>query len=344
MFKPEYNITNKLLGYISKIEAAKQIIENAPLVPAWERRFQKEAEERTVYFSTKIEGNKLEREETKKVLRGEDLSTYRRRDILEVVNYRKVIDFIKGLEKKKIDKALIFQIHKRVMNKILPEDELGKYRECEEAIIDSKTYEVVTELIKPEYIEGEVEDLLVWLDGEAEKTNPIIKAGILLYEFVRIHPFTDGNGRTARILATFSLYSDEYDIKEFFSLEEYYDQNLKEYYEALESVEENEGDLSKWLEFFAKGLAEELERIKSKILDISRDVNLRKNIGQVALSDRQIKILNHIQEHGYIKNKDWQSLFPVVSDDTILRDLKDLIKKKVIKKKGRTKAARYILR
>jgi Fic family protein len=344
MYKPIFTITNNLLNYISQIEAARQIIENAPLVPAWERRFREEAEERTIFFSTKIEGNKLDFDEAKKILDGEEVKTFRRRDVKEIVNYREVIEYINKLKSKPISEKLIHYIHKKVMNGILPGRELGRYRKCDEALINSKTYEVVFEPVGADFIEGEVEELLKWLNSESKTVHPVVKAGILLYEIARIHPFTDGNGRTSRILATYSLHSDGYDIKRFFSLEEYYDQNLQEYYEALGSVEKNDEDLTLWLEFFTKGLAVELERIKNKILDISKDVRLKKDIGQVALNDRQIKIINFIQEHGGIKNKEWQDLFPLVSDDSILRDLRDLISKKVVKKEGRTKAARYVLK
>jgi Fic family protein len=344
MYKPIFTITNNLLKYISQIEAAKQIIENAPLVPAWERRFREEAEARTVHFSTKIEGNKLDLDEAKKIIEGEKVKTFRRRDVQEIINYREAIEHISKLKKKAIDIELILSVHKRAMNKILPSDELGKFRTCEEALISSKNYEVVFEPVEPEYIEGEVEGVLEWLDKESSEIHPVIKAGIILYELLRIHPFTDGNGRTARIIATFSLYADGYDIKQFFSLEEYYDQNLEEYYKAIESVEENDEDLTGWLEFFVKGLAVELARIKDKVLGLSRDFKMRKNIGQVALNERQIGLINFMQEHGHIRNQDWQELFPDVSDDTVLRDLNDLKDKDIVKKEGRTKAARYVLR
>jgi len=344
MYKPIYTISNNLLTSISQIEAAKQIIENAPLVPAWERRFRQEAEERTVHFSTKIEGNKLDFEETKKIVNGSEVQTFRRRDIQEIINYREVIEFIKTLKKTKIDKKILLRVHKIVMNNILPKSELGAFRITEEALIDSSSYEVVFEPIEPEYLEGEVEDFLSWLNEKANDVHPVIKAGIICYELVRMHPFTDGNGRTARILATFSLYYDGFDIKRFFSLEEYYDQNLKEYYDAIESVEKNDDDLTPWLEFFTRGLAVELSRIKDKVFDLSRDMKLRKDIGQVALNERQIEIINFIQDDGMIRNPDWQDLFPDISDDTILRDLKDLSQKGIIKKEGRTKAARYVFR
>jgi len=343
MYKPLYTITNRILNYISEIEASKQIINNAPLIPAWERRFREEAEDRTIHFSTKIEGNKLDYKEAKRVLRGKEVQTFRRRDIQEIINYREVIDYISNLKKESFTSKMLKKVHKKVMGKILPESESGKFRTCEEALINSKTYEVVFEPIEPEYIEEEIEGLFNWINRGPDRVHPVIRAGILLCGIVRIHPFTDGNGRAARILATLSLYFDGYDIKRFFSLEEYYDQNLSMYYDALGSIDDT-GELTNWLEYFTHGLAAELERIKKKILDISQDIKLRKHIGQVALSNRQLKIINFIIENEKIQNKDWQELFPNVSDDTILRDLKDLIKKKVVRKKGRTKAARYILR
>jgi Fic family protein len=344
MYKPTFTITNKLLNFISQIEAAKQIVDNAPLVPAWERKFREEAEKRTIFFSTKIEGNELDFDEAKKILKGENIQTFRRRDIKEIINYREVIEYMNSNKSEKIDKKLLLRLHKIVMDGVLPESELGAYRTCEEALINSQTNEVVFEPIEPEYIDGEVNAVLQWFGKDSEEVHPVIKAGILMYEMVRIHPFTDGNGRISRIMATYSLYSDGYDIKRFFSLEEYYDQNLEEYYKALESVDENEDDLTKWLEFFTQGLAVELSRIKDKVLDLSHDFKMRKHIGQVALNDRQVKIMSFIQQNGSIKNKDWQEMFRNVSDDTILRDMKNLIDKRIIKKEGKTKAARYVLR
>lgn len=342
MYKPTFSITNEILTSISEIEAAREIIKNAPLVPAWERRFRQEANLRTVHFSTKIEGNKLDLKETEDIMKGKDIGTFRRRDITEIINYRQTIDFIDSLDRK-IDKDLLLKIHKKVMSKILPLEELGHLRTSEEAIVDSATYKVIFEPIEPDFIEGEVDSLFEWLDKEGKNVHPVIKAGIFAYELVRIHPFTDGNGRTARLLATYSLYFDGYDIKRFFSLEEYYDQNLEEYYKALESVEDNDDDLTEWLAFFCKGLAVELSRVKAKVLGLSRDVRLKDRVGQIAVNDRQIKIVRFIQKHSGIQNKDWQDLFRDVSDDTILRDIRDLMEKDIIKKVGRTKAAKYIM-
>jgi Fic family protein len=148
----------------------------------------------------------------------------------------------------------------------------------------------------------------------------------------------------ARALATLVLFIDGYDIKKFFSLEEHYDKDATHYYESLKSAAE--GDLTNWLEYFSEGLAIELNRIKDKVLKLSTDIQLKKRLGgeQVFLSERQLAIMEYITKIGYFQNQDFAELFPNISEDTILRDLKDLMDKGIIKKEGKTKAAKYKLK
>ena len=174
--------------------------------------------------------------------------------------------------------------------------------------------------------------------------HPVLKAGIIHYELVRIHPFVDGNGRMSRACATLSLFLDAYDIKKFFSLEEYYDRDAAHYYEALKSA--GEGDLTGWLSYFTEGLAIELTRIKEKVQRLSTDIRLKEKLGgkQVFLSEREMEIMEFIEKNGYLQNQQFETLFPKISEDTILRDLKDLTEKNLITKVGKTKAARYVLK
>ena len=77
-----------------------------------------------------------------------------------------------------------------------------------------------------------------WLNSkDASKLNPVLAAGISHYEFVRIHPFIDGNGRSARALASLILYLRGFDTKRFFALDDYYDSDRQSYYKALQSVD-----------------------------------------------------------------------------------------------------------
>jgi len=136
-----------------------------------------------------------------------------------------------------------------------------------------------------------------------------------------------------------------YDIRKFFSLEEYFDSDAPDYYEALKSVSQNEGDLTNWLEYFTKGLSIELSKIKDKVENISIDAHLKEKLGgkPMMLTDRQIKIIEYIQKVGYLQNKAFASLFPMVSEDTILNELKGLQSNGIIRKTGVTKSARYVM-
>ena len=171
-----------------------------------------------------------------------------------------------------------------------------------------------------------------------------------MYEIVRIHPFTEGNGRTARALATLLLFKEDYDVKRFFSLEEYYDEGIGAYYDALQSASnqlitnESDRDLTSWLEYFIEGLAIEINRIKDKVKKLSVDLRLKGRQGQIALNERQIKLIEYMDQYGQITGGEWRELLPMVSDDTILREMKTLINKKIVRKKGSTKGAIYVLR
>jgi Fic family protein len=192
-----------------------------------------------------------------------------------------------------------------------------------------------------------VASFLQWLNlSGPDDLHVVLKAGIAHYEIVRIHPFLDGNGRVGRAAATMVLFKAGYDIKRFFSLEEHYDREPLAYYEALQSVGKQNGNLTAWLEYFSEGLAIELTRIKDKIKSLSTDLKIKKSLGgqPLALSERQIKIVEFVQENGFLQNKSFFELFPMISEDTVLRELKDLMKKGIVKKEGTTKGVRYVLR
>jgi len=348
MFKPNYQISNYILKGISSIEAAREIIENAPLVPYWEKQFREDRVVKAVHYSTALEGNPLSIEDVRKVLQGEGdgVKAYQR-DIQEVINYRDVVKYIETLQSstKTITEEHMLRIHELTVSRIVPDEEVSNYRTRAWGTKNSNTKEITFVAPPADQIQNLTSNFFEWINSEEfSNTHPILRSGIILAEIARIHPFTEGNGRTSRALATLSLYLDGYDIKRFFALDEYYDQNSEEYYQAIQTYQ-NEGDsLIPWLEFFVKGLDIELSRVKERVLAMSRDHKLKEEIGQIALNDRQEKILTFIEQNKGIQNQDWREEFPDVSDDTILRDLKDMMDKGVIKKEGKTKAARYVIR
>jgi len=346
MFNPLYTITNKILNNISKIEAAEEVIRHSPLLPLWEKQFKEDAIVRAAYHGTHIEGNKLHKDEAKDVLLGKEI-VGRPRDIQEIINYRKVIDFIDEEAQKKIDKiteTLVKKLHRLIVYKILPEDQSGEYRTKQVIIRNSQTGEVTFRPPSAIEVQFLMREFIYWLNRqEKDSIHPILKAGIVHHELVRIHPFIDGNGRVARIMATLILLLGGYDIRRFFSLEEYYDRDAVTYYTNLQKA--SAGDMSSWLEYFTLGASIEFEKVKEKILKLSKDVKLKERIGgkQIYLTERQVKVIEYIQEVGYLQNQAFTDLFPNISEDSVLRDVQDLSKKGLIKKVGSTKAARYVM-
>lgn len=348
MYKPHFTITTDILNNIGRIEAAREVIENAPLVPLWERRFRKEAVERTVHYATSLEGNPLNFTEVKEIL--DKGSTHnviaRERDIQEVINYRNAISYIEKVGKEgtdHIDERTIKDLNAAIVKNVVDDEFGGEYRQAAAISRNSQTLEKVLDWPAPERVPGLMEEFLDWLKEESNTVHPILKAGIVHTWLVLIHPFYEGNGRTARILSTLALFLDDYDIKSFFSLEEYYDGDAARYYEAIKSVLDSEGDYTAWLEYFCLGLAIEFSRVKERVMKLSRDASLKEAAGQVRLNSRQEQIIIFVKDYGEIRNQDWQDLFPDVSDDTILRDIKELVERGILVKRGRTKAARYEL-
>jgi len=116
--------------------------------------------------------------------------------------------------------------------------------------------------------------------NEKNKINPAIMAGIVHQEIAAIHPFADGNGRTARALATLILYKFGYDFRRLFALEDYYNRDRQGYYKAInigKNYEKRRTDFTPWLEYFIRGFKEEVENVRGKVVALSgRKIN--KNI------------------------------------------------------------------
>jgi len=352
MYSPKFTITNKILKNIGTIEACKGVIDQAPLLPFYEKKFQSEALIRSAHHGTHIEGNELNLSQAERVIMGQHVIA-RPRDIQEVINYRRVMEYIGDLGNKShvgiketIDEEALLYLHKLTVERILPPKTCGIYRKTQVVVKNSLTGEVSFRPPPPIAVQYQIRDLLAFINTTTpEEIHTVLKSGIVHYELVRIHPFVDGNGRVARALSTLILFQEGYDIRKFFSLEEYFDNDAASYYAALQSVERHNGNMTLWLEYFTQGLTIELVKIKERVEHVSVDAKLKEKLGgkPLMLTDRQMKIIEYIQTTGFLQNKAFGSLFPMVSEDTVLNDLKVLMKGGIVKKQGVTKSARYIM-
>jgi Fic family protein len=173
-----------------------------------------------------------------------------------------------------------------------------------------------------------------WLN-KAGDISPVLIAGIAQFQFVHIHPFIDGNGRTARLLSTLILYKTGYDFKRLFTISEYYDKDRPNYYKAIQSVRNNNMDMTAWLEYFAIGLHSQMTEIQAKgELLIKQDSRLQK-IKKIGLTVRQEKAVKHLIIKGKITVNEYQDIASCIRR-TAQRDLEDLVSKGIVKAVSRS--------
>lgn len=333
-----------MIAKIETIRSIRWVIENTKIVPEWQQKLKKIARLRSAVFSTKIEWSQIDLEWAQEILDGKTTKA-RPRDKQELLNYMTVLDYIESREKgSSITEKDILKIHALTTKEILSEWLQNKYRDQQNAIYN-KSGGIV--YMPPEWkdVQKLMSELLDFINTNKE-ISPIIRAGILHHRFVIIHPFVDGNGRTARALTQLFLYQNGFNTKKFFSLEEYYDTDLKHYYEAIDiwtnfyTSSDKKIDSTRFVEYFLSGLEYELTQLKKHIEAIKEDESFEKKLEKAGLTNRQIHFVVFIKEKGRVKSSDFLKKFDI-SLPTIKRDLQDLVEKGLITMMGTWKSTYY---
>jgi len=347
MFKPKYKYTDKIVELLTRISAAREVILNSPLIPRWEVSLRKDAIIRSAHSSTSIEGNNLSLEQVSELAAGRKIMA-KRKDKQEVLNYIKVLEKLDTLAKGGIiTEEVVKNIHK-----ILTVDTLEDTQDCGVYRCERNKYVVVGNRLTGEIsfrpplnknLPLLMKDYVQWLNSsEARNLDPIVMAGIAHYEFVRIHPFVDGNGRAARVIAALTLHIRGFDTKQFFCLDDYYDMNRNDYYQALKTVDPNKRDITKWLEYFVEGVAVSIASVREKVARLSSERIHTKNKGQIALTERQMRIVEHINKNGRITINEMTLMFKITRQAS-LKEIDRMIKLEIVKREGKARASCYVM-
>jgi Fic family protein len=215
----------------------------------------------------------------------------------------------------------------------------GEYRKIQNYVVNSKTGETVYTPPPAYEIQRMMQELVDYINHIGD-IHPVFVSGIAQFQLVHIHPFLDGNGRSARLLSTLCLYRKGYDFKRLFTMSEYYDRNRSDYYKAIQSVRENDMDMTGWLEYFTHALSEQMQEIKAKgEVVIRADVLGKRHI----LSERQTKAMQHILQYGELTIKEFAELCVDTPRRSLQRDLKNLVDKGLVRAEGATNQLIYKL-
>ena len=260
VFVPRFQYTNRLVRDLTVVEAARAVIDLLPLPPDTSLRLRHDALQRSTRSSTQIEGNPLDPGAVRRAIAagsrgGTDAEQ-------EVRNYWRALDRVEEFAARwqPSTEAFVRELHRIVI--VRGAGRRGRespYRTTECPVVDTVTGVIEYGPPKPQDVAPLMADLFAWLHSAAAAELPApVRAGILTHRFLSIHPFDDGNGRTARLLATVELWRSHYRMRGFLSFDEYFSADRGRYYATLQMglpVNFYEGrhdpDHTPWLEYFA---------------------------------------------------------------------------------------------
>ena len=231
------------------------------------------------HHTTHIEGTELTLDQSRQILSGKKVIEANREDVQEIKNYCSAFELVSEYlnNDNPITESLIREIHKRLVSNVRGNAAApGEYRKIQNYVINSQTNKIIYTPPPAYEVNIQMQELLDWINHETEISD-ILVAGIAQFQLVDIHPFLDGNGRSARLLSTLCLYRQGYDFKKLFTLSEYYDRNRKNYYEAIQNVRNNNMDMTGWLEYFVKGLETQIGELQNKSAAIIKYESLIQN-------------------------------------------------------------------
>lgn len=349
MFNPKYTIIPDMLAAISEISEVKAIVERSRVLPLNEAQLRRQAIIRMAHTSTSIEGNKLAEFQVDKVLSGMSVNADQK-SILEVKNYQLALQETEKLAtyEKPLTRDNILKLHEILMHGLVEKEKFGHFRPADIFLVDD--YGDGREHLRFKGPDAKkvpflINELLTWLAKVKKDLHPIITAGIFHSEFVNIHPFVDGNGRMARLLTTLILSRAGWDFRKILVLEDFYNRNRQEYYDALASSSgpkyKSGVDYTPWLEYFIAGFLVEARKVSEKIQSIGFGKSGQKN-QQVFLDSDEIKIMDFLTTTGRVTSDDVVDILKIAKRTSQLK-LKGLLEKGLIKQEGKARATFYTL-
>jgi Fic family protein len=339
---PNFTITNAITRDLTTIERARGFLDAATLSEEWIKRMSQRALLLEAHHTTHIEGTQLTLEQSQAVWEGKDAGLTNADDVRELLNYRNAFQLVSeylssGLP---ITETLIRSIHQKLVDGVRGEEgKPGAYRLVQNYVVSGKTGKPVYTPPPPEAVPGLMQDLVAWLSSDSE-IHPVLIAGIAQFELVHIHPFVDGNGRTSRLLSTLCMYRAGYDFKRLFTISEYYDRDRQAFYQAIQSVREQNMDLTSWLEFFSRGLATQLQETVERG---RRAIRAGVLTADHRLNERQRVAIEHLLEQPWLDIESFESVCSGANRRTLQRDLKMLVELGILKTTGEARATRYSL-
>lgn len=337
MFRPKFKLTPHLIANLTQIERLYGQLEGSRIPKKLELNLERDHLIKSTYISNSIEGNPLSLPEVTNLLLGDRVPT--NRDEKEIKNYFELLRSLDGYSNKPLSLATITDIHAKLLNSV-DNKIAGNIRNTRVVVgwyqpengIPTLRVKHEPPFHKQKEIEQALLELITWLDQDRD-TSPLLKIGIFHHQYVYLHPFVDGNGRTCRLLTALIFLKYKYQINKYFVLDDYYDLDREMYSDKLHTADKGIG--TEWLSYFTDGvkysLQSALARVKTAVQ--TAEVSARP-------SPKEQEILTHLQLRNQVTSQDIAREFNV-SRQQAHKLLVGLVNKGYIKKMGGTKSSYY---
>ncbi|MFH1565697.1 MAG: Fic family protein [bacterium] len=340
MFIPKYTLTPTILANISNAERFYGNLESLHVPKKFELNLERDHLIKSAYISNSMEGNPLSLPEVTNLLLGDRVPV--NREEKEIRNYFEILKSLEKARNSSFDLETIYSIHKELMRGV--NDKIaGKIRNTP-VIVGQKEVVNGVEKIKikhkPPYykakdIKTHLSELINWI-AKNDNFPAILKAGIFHHQFVFLHPFVDGNGRTCRLLTALVFLKSNFNINKYFILDDYYDIDRFLYSDKLHTADS--GNKTEWLEYFSTGvkysLQSALSRLESQVYLLP---------AAERLSAKEKEVLKLLQERKEITSNTLSEI-KNVSRQQAQNLLASLVEKGFARKEGTTKGSFYILK
>lgn len=226
-----------------------------------------------------------------------------------------------------INNNFIYEIWKILTEGTLEEDDYTELYRTGPVYIKNRLGDIVYEGPNFHEVNNMMDDLVRYINNTNDSTHPIIKSIIIHYYFVYVHPFFDGNGRTARALMNFYLIKSGFDFFKYFSISKILVDKRSKYYDSIKQCEDNHSDITYFIEFYSELLIDTIIEIrKTYINQFSKKIILKLLYeNNIHLNQRQLKTLDMIlkKDKKSIDVKDYTKQHKVVQE-TARKDLNNM--------------------
>jgi len=343
----DFQTNQKILNYISQIDLYKgkwNIIEKQENIYLKELR--KIATIESIGSSTRIEGGTLTDKEIEELLNDVKITKLKTRDEQEVIGYYDTLEIIyENYDNIRLSENYIKQLHQNLLRHSDKDTRhRGEYKSLSNKVVANYPdgiQKVIFNTTEVHLVQNEMNDLINWTNEQFKKReiHPLIIVANLVYEFLSIHPFQDGNGRLSRLLTTLVLLQQDYMFIQYVSFENLIEKTKKEYYQALMEGQKNRNkeneNMAKWILYFLDKL-----NVLTQRLDAKYDVFKSKG---GYLNERQKHIKEYLLKKQPLKISDIAKRFEDININTIKKDLQYMKKEQIIKSIGKGKGTVYII-